>query len=357
MKLSAMLRAFGGMLLIACLAFTLSACEGEQGPEGPQGPAGPQGPQGEKGEKGDPGEDGAAGTAGCIQCHDVSTTVKAIAVQYEASGHGSGSTFERNAPPCAPCHTSQGFTEVLETGAGTTAGSISNPAPVNCRTCHNIHLNYDQSDYSLVTNAAVTMFTGESYDKGNSNLCASCHKPRSASLPEVDGPDFTVGNFRYGPHHGPQSSMLIGASAVKLPGTVSWDGTNPHGNINDGCLTCHMAEAFGAQSGGHVMSMGYEYHGSTVANTSGCEACHGEIDDFDVNGFVTEVKGLMAQLRQLLIDKGALREDDYAVEGTFPANVAGALWNYRYMLEDQSMGVHNPRYAKAMLQNSIEQLQ
>ncbi len=361
MKLTAMLRAFGGMLLIACLAFTLSACEGEEGPEGPQGPAGPQGPQGEQGEKGDPGtdgEDGEAGTAGCVQCHDVSATVKAIAVQYEASKHGSGMTFERNGTSCAPCHTHQGFVEVLETGQGSTAASIMNPAPVNCRTCHNIHVNYDQSDYSLATSDPVTMFTGETYDMGSSNLCANCHQPRSADLPEIDGPDFEVTSVRFGPHHGPQSSLLIGASLIKLPGSVSYSSMNSHENVDDGCLTCHMAEAYGAQSGGHTFSMGYDYHGHTVGNTAGCESCHGEIEDFDINGAVTEIEGYLAQLKALLEAEGCLDEEGYAVPGTYGANLAAALWNYRYIaLEDRSMGIHNPRLVKAVLQNSIEAVQ
>ncbi|MBN1447653.1 MAG: collagen-like protein [Bacteroidetes bacterium] len=358
MKLTAMLRAFGGMLLIACLAFSLSACEGEKGDIGPEGPAGPAGEKGDKGDKGDPGDPGEAGTAGCVQCHDVSATVKTIAVQYEASKHGAGYTFERNGTSCAPCHTHQGFVEVLQTGSPTTAATIMNPAPVNCRTCHNIHLNYDQSDYTLADVTPVTFFTGETYDMGKSNLCAKCHQPRSAALPEIDGPDFNVSNIRFGPHHGPQSSLLIGASLIKIPGSVAYSTMNTHANVPDGCLTCHMADAFGKQSGGHTMSMGYEYHDELVPNTAGCTDCHGDIDDFDVDGAVTEIEGLIAQLKAALEAKGCLRADGYAEPGTYPANTAVALWNYRYIaLEDRSNGIHNPRLVKAILQNSLEAVQ
>ncbi|PLX31243.1 MAG: hypothetical protein C0600_06165 [Ignavibacteria bacterium] len=363
MKLPAMLRAFAGLFVIACLTFALTACEGEKGETGPAGPAGDngaqglQGEKGDKGDQGDPGMDGADGTTGCVQCHDVSDKVKSVSVQYANSKHGSGTTFERNGTSCAPCHVSQGFTEVLQTGQGTTAASISNPAPVNCRTCHNIHLNYDETDYALVTSDPVTFQDNKTFDMGKANLCAHCHKPRPVTLPEVGGPDYEVTSKRFGPHHGPQSSLLAGAMGVEIPGTVSWTANNPHRNIPDGCLTCHMAEAYGGQSGGHVMSMGYEYHEELVPNTAGCEDCHGELDDFDYNGWVTEYEGLMAQLRQLLIDKGALLDDDYAVTGTFSAALASALYNYRYLLEDRSDGIHNPRYAKAMLQNSIEAIQ
>lgn len=363
MRLPAMLRAIAGMFVLACLTFALTACEGEKGEIGPAGPAGAdgaqgiQGEKGDKGDQGDPGQDGASGTTGCVQCHDVSDQVKAIAVQYGNSKHGAGYTFERNGTSCAPCHTSQGFTEVLETGDSRTAAAIPNPAPVNCRTCHNIHVNYDATDYGLVTTDPVTFQDNRTYDMGKSNLCAHCHKPRPATVPEVGGADVEITSFRYGPHHGPQSSLLAGAMGFEIPGTVSWTANNPHRNIPDGCLTCHKAAAYGKQAGGHTFAMGYEYHGNTEPNTAGCEDCHGELDDFDYNGWVTEYEGLMAQLRQLLIDKGMLREDNYAETGTFSATLVGTLWNYRYLLEDRSNGIHNPRYAKAMLQNSIEALQ
>ena len=43
---------------------------------------------------------------------------------------------------------------------------------------------------------------------------------------------------------------------------------------------------------------------------------------------------------------------------TVSADYAGALWNWRFLtVEDRSKGVHNPKYAKAMLQNAIEALQ
>ena len=46
-----------------------------------------------------------------------------------------------------------------------------------------------------------------------------------------------------------------------------------------------------------------------------------------------------------------------AVTGTYPSNVAGARMNYQMCLEDRSKGVHNPKYVKALLTNSIESLQ
>ncbi len=45
------------------------------------------------------------------------------------------------------------------------------------------------------------------------------------------------------------------------------------------------------------------------------------------------------------------RRTELAVAGTFPRRMANALWNWIYVNnEDKSLGVHNPTYAKALLQ-------
>jgi hypothetical protein len=48
---------------------------------------------------------------------------------------------------------------------GSVAGSIEDPAPINCRTCHMIHMNYDETDWTLSTTDAVEFIhTGVSVD-------------------------------------------------------------------------------------------------------------------------------------------------------------------------------------------------
>jgi len=363
MKLPAMLRAIAGMFVLACLVFSLSACEGPEGPagadgvDGAVGPAGPMGEKGDQGDKGDPGDPGEAGTAGCVTCHDVSTSVKAKVLQYQASTHFAGGNFERNGTSCAQCHTHEGFIEWLATG--TVAAAPSNPTPVGCRTCHNLHQDYAASDYELKTTAPVEFYgiTG-TYDHGNSNLCANCHQPRGGP-PEVGGPDVELTSSRFGPHHGPQGALLNGDGGYEVAGSMPYTNTAHTTMISDGCITCHMAEAYGTQAGAHTWKMGYEYHGSMTENMAGCEGCHSGADSFDINGAITEFEALAAQLEQALKDKGLIDENSAVITGqTVSADYAGALWNWRYLIvEDRSKGVHNPKYAKAMLQNALEALQ
>ena len=292
--------------------------------------------------------------ATCADCHNDTTLVKARQVQWANSLHGSGYTFERNGADCAICHTSEGFRERLDTGSVEIAGDIENPSPINCRTCHEVHTTFTEDDWALRVTGPVTLeLTGDTIDLGEGNLCASCHQPRwSYDIPEAGGGDVEITSTRFGPHHGTQSTMLAG-----LAGYGDYNGPTTHNDtVPDGCVTCHMADAYGKQAGGHTMVMEYEYHEEGVPNTAGCESCHGEIEDFDIDGLQTEVEALTEELKALLIDQGLISESGSGITGTFTSEQAGALWNYKTVTEDRSKGVHNPSFAKFLLQTGIDAL-
>jgi len=312
------------------------------------GPAGPAGPA------------GVDATSGCSDCHNETTVVKARQVQYENSLHGAGYTFERNGADCAACHTAEGFLVAQATGSTPTEALdavVQNPSPVNCRTCHEIHETYSEDDWALRVTGPVTIdATGDTLDLGAGNLCGSCHQPRlSYVAPVVGAEDVTFTSSRYGPHHGPQSTLLAG-----IGGYGEYTGTTVHYSlVEDTCVTCHMADAYGKQAGGHTMSMAYEYHENEVQNVAGCATCHGDdVEDFDIDGAMTQIEELGNELNVLLLDAGMITSSGSAVPGTYTSAQAGALWNYRMvMLEDRSGGVHNPAYAKFLLQTGIDALE
>ncbi|MFC2018588.1 hypothetical protein ACFLU4_01355 [Chloroflexota bacterium] len=330
-----------GLVLVVLLAILVAGCAGSEGPAGPAGPAGAVGAA------------GPVGTAACSACHNDTTTIKARQVQYGASLHGAGFTFERNGTDCAICHTSEGFTERNEAGTMEIAATIENPSPVNCTTCHEIHTTYTEADWGLTVTSPVKLeLTGETIDLGKGNLCTSCHQPRWAyEVPEVGGGDYEIASTRFGPHHGPQSTMLTGKA-----GYGNFAGSNVHAAIPDGCTSCHMADAYGKQAGGHTMSMAYEYHGHDVPSVAGCESCHSGIEDFDRNGLQTDVRALVEELKGLLVDQGLITESGSGITGTFTSEQAGALWNYKTVTEDRSDGIHNPQFAKSLLQTGIDAL-
>jgi hypothetical protein len=314
--------------------------------EGPQGPAG------------EDGIDGKDGNATCGVCHDNSETVETKIGQWETSFHAtSGLQFE-NAAGCAPCHTSQGFKEALANDTTACTAAIPDPANINCYTCHKIHDTYAVDDWELrKTDPNTFWLTGETVDLGKANLCIRCHQPRiSYQIPDVTNPEgtYSVTSTRFGPHHGPQGTTLNGIAFYKVgEGYMN----SAHTNIEDGCVTCHMADATGYANGGHTFRVEDEEEG---LNTKGCLECHTAAEAEDAkDALQAEVLGLLDQLGVKLEAAGIYNPagtSGYAVKGDYTNKVAGAYWNFISIMEDKSEGVHNPKFVRTLLQNSINSL-
>ena len=319
-----------------------------------EGPAGP------------PGEDGADGNATCGTCHNFSEQLTAKIAQYDYSTHATGVTsFEGNRTACAGCHTSKGFREVTENDTTDTMEPVSNPTQPNCYTCHNIHQTYTDADWTLATVDPVVFRlnagqAGLQFDGGKGNLCANCHQARVVNpYPDASNLSGTVTftSFRYGPHYGVQSQMVSGQAGFEL----GFDGavTHAHSDIENTCITCHMAEAFGQLAGGHNMGMFIEEENDL--NYAGCLGCHSDEEALAENteDLKTEVTELEATLWDLLVAEGIADPNNYgyAVGGTYTNEVAGAYLNWKFVHHDRSYGVHNPTFTKTLLENSIDALQ
>jgi formate-dependent nitrite reductase cytochrome c552 subunit len=305
--------------------------------------------------------DGQDGNATCGVCHDNSENVETKILQWGASTHAIGGNFERNGTNCAPCHTSQGFKEVVQTGEQETAADIMDPANINCYTCHKIHDTYAVEDWELRAYSSFNLWlTGDLIDMGSANLCARCHQPRTSyAIPDVNNPDgsYEVTSSRFGPHHGPQSTVVNGLAFYMVGSGYS---NSSHADIANGCVHCHMGDAYGNQAGGHTFSMDYEYHGELAVWAASCIECHGSDDELHelVEEWEAEFDALATELGALLFKEGIITESGSTVDSTFTNRVAGACWNWRTLvIEDRSKGIHNPRFAKKILENSIESLQ
>lgn len=321
-KISVFLIVFGFTALIM-------SCEG---PEGPAGPEGPQGPAGKD------------ATINCQECHNANTLLTAKILQYKQSGHYTGSAYARGTSGgCAQCHATSGFQQWT---SGEEVTGTPDPTPPGCRACHNIHETYSEDDYGLRTTAAVTLMgdltEGGTFDKGTGNLCAHCHQSRERGYGlEVNGAgNVTISSSHWGPHLGTQANVYIGNGGFEVPGSESY-GNSPHTNgIANSCVDCHLVDA------NHTFG----------PNDDACVTCHGE--DFDYSDFTGEIETLIEELAMHLVDAGVLEGEEgeyHPVSGAETThNIAGALFNYFIVVNDGSHGVHNPKYVKALLQNSIE---
>lgn len=336
-------------------------CEGDIGPQGPAGVQGPQGPQGPGGANGQNGQNGAES---CLECHGNNQLITAKIFQWENSIHALGGHYERNAASCAGCHTSQGFLDRIATGEMNASADVADPLPQNCYTCHNIHQSYTDADWSLTSQDPVTLWvTGETVDIGKGNQCINCHQARVPS-PAIPAPGtagtFTVTSSRFGPHHGAQGMAFTGKGGFEV-GT-GYTNSAHTAVITNSCITCHMADvAGGRDAGGHTFRVVSE---DGELNTNGCVTCHSNTSALEtlVEDTQAEIAQLLNDLGTKLIEKGFLRDNFESVNASssapleLTAEELGALWNYQYVREDQSFGIHNYKYIKTLLENSIAAL-
>jgi formate-dependent nitrite reductase cytochrome c552 subunit len=322
-----------------------------------EGPMGPVGEQGEKGDKGDPGT-----TLACADCHNNSSPMTAYAAQWSTSIHATGGNAAyANRTGCVQCHTSQGFLEYVAEGSTADISVPENPMQINCYTCHKIHQTYTTADWGFTKPGAQVLevkYAGAdvTWDKGSSNQCVFCHQERTVSpAPSVNGTDFAITNTRIGPHHGPNSNLILGKHPFELPGTAYPATPNGHSTSN-GCVTCHMSAPYGYLAGGHNMGLTYESHGTEAMLTSGCATCHTDANTLNtlISSFKAEISDKMDNLEAQLIAAGVYdTSTELAKKGTFKANAVLAYLNYNTVKEDRSNGIHNPGYIKVLLDNSI----
>jgi len=257
--------------------------------------------------------------------------------------HGTGESFGRGTRAgCAGCHSGGAFSAMVAQGLRPDQVEVGDPNPTrqDCRTCHAVHTSYTEADWALETTAPVNLYAfGEDviYDGGKGNLCATCHQPRRQIAAPDPNDNIAVTSTHWGPHHGPQSAMLLGIGGA---GDVTGKASFHSRMVADTCVTCHI---------GPDMVHTFE------AVMSPCVECHGE--DFDNDSKQAEVEALIVELHDLLEAKG-LYHDGHPVVGIYPAADSEALLNYIFIaVDDASLGVHNPDYTKDLLDASIAALQ
>jgi len=330
-------------VLLFGAAIVLAACSGEAGPAGPGGAAGPAGPAGPAG------SDATFEVADltCAGCHDDTTLIAGKATAWSESLHGTGEAYVRGASAsCAGCHSGGAFSAMVAAGGNPGAVEAGDPNPTrqDCRACHAVHTSYTDADWALETTAPVDLyaFEGMTFDGGSGNLCVNCHQPRRGIDPVVDGM-IEITSTHWGPHHGPQSAMLLGLAGAGADGLAIEGSPASHYTLVEGtCVTCHMGD--GAD---HTFA----------PDVAACQGCHSGAENFDINGVQTEVQGLLDELEAALIAKGWLDEEGHPTVTAVPAGEAAALWNWIYIAhEDKSLGVHNPAYTKALLEEGLATL-
>lgn len=267
---------------------------------------------------------------------------------------------------CGPCHSGDYRQKVVIEG-GTAPADLLKGTPVEdmnavtCAVCHDPHgrtgfAAYPEagSDYQLrypeVKNPSPSNRLADTINPARFNLCGQCHHTRDATWQSTSR----------GPHHSVQANFFNGEMPVP-------DGTQPLAEntpsaMRDApkqCATCHMRrEEFVSNAQPAVKGHRFEVTlASCVAN--GChESASQAAEDKNV------IQGKISQgLIQLYARLGDPAKWEYSAQGG-PATAAGqaaipdgvkkARFMYYYVLNDGSFGVHNPEYAKKILEKANE---
>lgn len=206
-----------------------------------------------------------------------------------------------------------------------------------------------------------------------------CHNSRIS-----DAESTALDSFR-GAHHGPQTDMLLGVNGVSFD--LPFEANSSHTSVvQNACVSCHMAEppqggpgiteppTVGSHSFSMRDAMGTEDLSDDVVNVeNACFVCHpGLMDydrtargDYDGNGLVagiqTEVRALLELLRNGILatmtgtsveaETGRIEIGSTDFSALSP-NQRRALYNYNFVREDGSFGIHNTSYAVQLLQRS-----
>jgi predicted CXXCH cytochrome family protein len=245
---------------------------------------------------------------GCGRCHEAEVHDHNLVSEWSGSRHAFADQAAEVSgdPQCAPCHTAQGFIESMQTG-GAPVAAPANPVAVTCAACHDPHANTHAGDLRV------------GYERDD-DLCRRCHS--DAGHAPLTAP------------HTPQAQMLAGEGGYEYD--LADPPSSPHINIVEkGCVQCHYPD--GSSQPGHRFRH----------DNASCVACHPDANPNSL-AWSHERTNVITLLTQLQGELEQATEADSATEGFQRAN-----YNLKFVRADRSNGVHNYKYAKALLEKSI----
>lgn len=318
----------------------------------------------------------------CIQCHDFLQQDRHA--QWERSGHSDTSLPQVfpdgiDDPLCSSCHTTRGFIAAAD-GAEFDVGGREQ---LTCQGCHDPHAAAGENYYQVRYFGSIQLPDGTTImNAGSSALCIYCHNvrvtPEAVDLGPMDFPPQSaapemlagVGGYTYG-------KTLENSSHVEA---IRWYGA---------CVMCHMASSTSEDTGSaddflsatmnepvgeHTFLVRWDNGtpndpSDDYENMAACKECHrdasrinGPADaDYDgdgkVQGVQDEVQGLLDLVRAELLARGVDWSDQAPYWGPGRSlDQRAAIYNWSYVNNDGSRGIHNMARAVGLLQLTYRRL-
>ena len=395
-----------------------NGAKGDPGAAGPAGPPGPSGTPGVPGPAADGGggvlsgacttpchtfngvvdqwrfsnhshpQNNEIGGGACGNCHAIDGLQQRVAGKYTV-------------PPDAgvPADVSKGHINykaasgaISEIGYGGTTAI----GRIHCSTCHDFNPTNDPhvtgkylagqaplrvpggvNDTAILEKTegtAPTTPTGTALAYRAANTCVFCHKSRK-DVSFYIGANNSLSSTRWGPHDGPQADVFSGKGGYHFSGVTY--STAAHSTIANPCVSCHMQP---------VAANGNVPDHTMKPNLAFCKTCHKTYEgtNFDIDDGQSTVRAGLRELQAELTYAGLLTRsasapyavltDDELADNQFhldavrpnagPGNAhvvanaarAGAIYNYLIVARGKDFGVHNPRYTKQLLWDSITEI-
>jgi formate-dependent nitrite reductase cytochrome c552 subunit len=329
--------------------------------------------------------DGANGY-GCGLCHEGSR--HGAFEEWAVSPHNfalfeeDGVTPEHKATgtSCVECHNGYYFVDIQIRGNDRPAESLTeetfnaDSAMIGCAVCHDPHSN-------TISEAQLRQDPEEEiiipFDEtnigahGNGNICMKCHNGRR-TRDNYDG-HIASGSGHFGPHGNPQAPVLYGVMGADLGAPADYDTSHAHATLTaNGCVDCHM------WSRDYISAEEPHIWGHTfLPVVEACAVCH--VGETDMEALQADLHSEVAGLLQDFVDewpeawKDVTDPDNPVLHNRTDTNdppeyfgpptedpdgnaYRECLWNYNLVVDDLSMGTHNPTFVRDLLNQSIARL-
>ena len=272
---------------------------------------------------------------------------------------------------CVFCHAGQGFAQGTKKKA-----DVPDPLPITCVACHSIENHGKVPAYVRLYGKITLPDKVTIANAGTGAVCMACHNSRRNVT------NARIFKEKRAPHGSPQADMLKGSGAIEVPGYRY--SNSVHTTIENGCVTCHMASP---QTGAErvVGSHTFKVSSGKVQNTNACVGCHRAVEVFDrpavgdfdgdksIEAVQDEVEGLLEVVKKAVEErinsgKGGTMSESHgrvAFKGKdgkkikpedIPEAQYIAGYNYFFVHNDKSHGIHNTAYAVQLLQSAYQNL-
>ena len=239
---------------------------------------------------------------------------------------------------CASCHNPHAKT-----------GNAIDSEGDDSQVIHQLNIPPESSEFSVI-GAGSTTYTSLDH------ACGTCHNSRGAN--PADTALKASGSLSRAPfHEGPQMNMLIGLSGVGPNGGQATQEYSTHALAPQQCATCHMQNG---QTGVHSHSF--------LVNLNACVTCHTSGDVSSLlqtleNEIGTDLANLNSRMSNWASNAGLGATGwDYSSNGgtsaqsTLPIQILRARYNYYFIVNDRSLGVHNDKYTRDLIAYANQQL-